>query len=149
MTDASLSGGSLLLDVTVPVLTGPLGLLARGLLGLSDFGALLRQAAVGDARRDPGHETVRVRLDPGEGVGGMTKLGLVEFANDEGRVRVTVPGPWASVLARHGWTTARTLDEGGNVVAQVWFEPAAGQRVEVPLPGLPDRRLAVGFAGRG
>ena len=149
MTDAALSSSSLLLDVTVPVLTGPLGMIARGLLGLSDFGALLRQAAVGDPQRDPGHETVRVRLDPGEGVGGMTKLGLLEFANDQGQVRVTVPGPWASVLARHGWTTARMLDEAGHVVARLWFDPAPGQRVEVPLPGLPDRRLAVGFAGRG
>ena len=62
---AAVKSAGLLLDVTVPVLTGPLGMMARGLLGLSDFGALLRGAAVGDPQRDPQHETVRIRLDPG------------------------------------------------------------------------------------
>ena len=144
---AAVKSAGLLLDVTVPVLTGPLGMVARGLLGLSDFGALLRDAAVGDPKRDPQHETVRIRLDPGHGVGGQTKLGLLEFANDGGRVRVTVPGPWAGVLARHGWQTERRVDAAGKVVAVVWFEPRPGQAVEVPLPGLVGRRLAVGFAG--
>ena len=144
---AAVTSAGLLLDVTVPVLTGTLGMVARGLLGMSDFGALLRGAAVGDPQRDPRHETVRIRLDPGQGVGGHTKLGLLEFANDDGRVRVTVPGPWASVLARRGWETQRSTDEGGRVVARVWLDPRPGQEVVVPLPGLPDRRLAVGFAG--
>ena len=144
---AVVTSAGLLLDVTVPVLTGTLGMMARGLLGLSDFGALLREAAVGDATRDPLHETVRIRLDPGHGVGGQTKLGLLEFANDGGRVRVTVPGPWASVLARHGLQTERQVDATGKVVALVWFEPRPGQSMEVPLPGLAGRRLAVGFAG--
>ncbi len=77
----------------------------------------------------------------------QTKLGLLEFANDEGRVRVTVPGPWASVLARHGLQTERQVDAAGKVVALVWFDPRPGQAMEVPLPGLAGRRLAVGFAG--
>ncbi len=40
-----------------------------------------------------------------------------------------------------------TVDAAGKVVALVWFDPRPGQAMEVPLPGLAGRRLAVGFAG--
>ncbi len=141
-------GPTLLLDATVPRLTGIAGALVRTMLGITDLASIFEQARVGDVRDQSGHSTFRIALEDGCEVGGTTKLGVIAVGNAGGQIRVSIPWSWRSTLnlAQVPYTQGR--DETGKVVAVGLVEPTVGAKVEIPLPVGRDWRIAVALVGR-
>jgi hypothetical protein len=146
-TAAAAARRSIMLRLTVPRFGGVTKLLVKSLLGLDDIAALFARGRVeGSGDADELHESFDVELELNTGVGGETKLGLIELMNDGGQLRLTLPGGWGSFLTARADRTD-TIALNGKRLARGWFTPAPGSGVEVPIPGLnPPRKLGIAIA---
>jgi len=125
------------LHVTLPRLTGVTGAVIRGALGVADLSAMFDNARVPDADvadADRHHTTFLLQLEPDLEVGGHTRMGLVAVANDQGRIRLTVPWTWSPALRLAKFDPTRSVDEKGQATARVWADATPGESITVPLP---------------
>ena len=147
-TAAAAARRSIMLRLTVPRFGGVTKLLVKSLLGLDGIAALFARGRVeGAGQSDALHESFDVEIKPNTGVGGETKLGLIELMSDGGALRLTVPAAWGRFLTARAQRTD-TIVLGGKELARGWYSPTPGAGVEVPIPGLnPPRRLGIAIAG--
>ena len=138
---------SIMLRLTVPRFGGVTKVFVAALLGLDDIAALFGRGRVaGTGQSDALHESFDVELEPDTGVGGETKLGLIELMNDAGALRLTLPAAWGRFLTARAQRTD-TIVLGGKQLVRGWFTPAPGVGVEIPIPGVtPPRKLGVAIA---